>query len=181
MGKESCLFFWQTAGCLFTETLSRSLTKILKTEDLVHNAIQDRKISVIEAAISIAPVVTILITAPETLTEVIVVISPVYIIAVITVVCVPIGIRVFVAAATPTVVAVGSAGAEDFLMIKTRIFLTSVIMIVSTSRQALMNNYLTPMSITGAPYISSGWVGDLLFTRSTARAERLYCTVGRCR
>ena len=92
------------------------LTKILETEDLTHDVVQDRIISVIVAAISIAAVVSILITASKTLTEVVVVIGPVYVIAVITVVCVPIGIRVSVAATAPTVVAVCLAGAKAFFI-----------------------------------------------------------------
>ena len=92
------------------------LTKILEAEDLTHDVVQDRIISVIVAAISIAAVVSILITASETLTEIVVLIGPGYVIAVIAVVCVPIGIRVFVAATAPTVVAVGLAGAEAFFI-----------------------------------------------------------------
>ena len=83
---------------------------------MCQNRLQDGIISVIEPAISITAIVTILITAPEALTEVVVVIGPVYVIAVITVVCVPIGIRVFVAATAPTVVAVCLAGAEAFFI-----------------------------------------------------------------
>jgi len=63
----------------------------------------------------IAAVVAVFIAATKALTEVIVVVAPVYVITTVAVVCVLVGIRVFVIR-TPMVFPVGLAGAETFIV-----------------------------------------------------------------
>ena len=80
-----------------------------------HNVVQHGIVAIVVAAISITPVVTIFITAAKSLAEVVIVVGPVYVVAAVAEVGVPIGVRVSVVAA-PTVVPVCLAGAEAFLI-----------------------------------------------------------------
>jgi hypothetical protein len=102
--------FW-----LFRSLPSQSSAKRLEAEDLRQDDVKHAVGAVRIAAILIPAVVAVFVAPTEALAKVIVVVVPVYVIAVITVVRVLIGIRVSVIG-TPAILAVCPSGSEAFLI-----------------------------------------------------------------
>jgi hypothetical protein len=89
--------------------------KRFQSQYLRQNGPQNAIVSVVIPAVSISTVVAIFVAATKTLPEIVVVVVPFYVIAVITVVRVPISVRVSVVV-TPAILAVCPPCPETFLI-----------------------------------------------------------------